>query len=104
MTTLVVSPGSCGYTVIIRVEKAEERGKFKLSIETECKHVKKLSESLSVLDRMDALAPIPANPVYVAAAKSLKHAACAIPSAILKALEVEAGLNVAKDVTFTFER
>jgi hypothetical protein len=32
----------------------------------------------------------------------LKHAACPVPSAILKAIEVEAGLNVAKDATIVF--
>ena len=32
----------------------------------------------------------------------LKHAACAVPSAILKAVEVEAGLNVPKDAVIRF--
>jgi len=42
------------------------------------------------------------NPVYRSAAKNLKHVACPVPSGILKALEVEAGLNVLKDASITF--
>ena len=103
MTRLVVNAGSCGYTVSIGVEKDTAR-KYRLDMVTECKHVRKLGETLTLLDRMDALKPISSNPVYIAAAASLKHAACPIPSAILKALEVEAGLNVPKDVEFKFER
>jgi hypothetical protein len=40
--------------------------------------------------------------VYQSAARRLKHAACPVPSGILKALEVEAGLNVTKDATIVF--
>jgi hypothetical protein len=40
--------------------------------------------------------------VYRAAGKHLKHPACVVPSAILKAVEVEAGLNVPKDAVIRF--
>lgn len=103
MTKLVVNTGACGYTIDIRVEKAAA-GKYSLTVETECKHVKALAEDLSVLSKMDVFTSILQNPVYQAAARRVKHAACPIPSAILKTLEVEAGFNVAKNMTFTFER
>ena len=54
--------------------------------------------------RGDALVGILKNPVYLAAARHLKHAACPVPAAVLKALEVEAGLNVKKDATIVFEK
>ena len=44
------------------------------------------------------------NPVYLAAGRHLKHAACPVPAAVLKALEVEAGLNVKKDATIVFAK
>ena len=50
---------------------------------------------------MDALVAIPENPVCRAAGPRLKHAACPVPAAIIKALEVAAGLNVPKDATIT---
>ena len=103
MTKLVVNTGGCGYTIGIRVEKAAA-GQYSLTVETGCKHVKALAEAIPVLNKMDVFIPILQNPVYQAAARRVKHSACPIPSAILKTLEVEAGFNVAKDMTFTFER
>ena len=103
MTKLVVNTGGCGYTIDIRVEKAAA-GQYSLTVETGCEHVKALAGDLPVLKEMDVFIPILQNPVYQAAARRVKHSACPIPSAILKTLEVEAGFNVARDVTFTFER
>jgi hypothetical protein len=105
MTKMIVNSGGCGYNVIIAVDE-DKAGKkrYTLAVETECKHVNLLAKDLPTLNMADALTGIPANPVYQAAARTLKHAACPIPSAILKTLEVEAGLNVPKDVTMVFMR
>ena len=40
--------------------------------------------------------------VYQSAGKHIRHTACPIPTAILKAIEVEVGIAVAKNVTITF--
>ena len=105
MTRLIVNSGGCGYTVIIAVEKDETaRKRYTLAVVTECKHVNLLAKDLPTLNMADALTPILANPVYQAAARRVKHAACPVPSGILKALEVEAGLNVPRDVTMVFEK
>lgn len=104
MTRLVVNSGGCGYHIIIRVEKVEgSKMTFLLRMATECKHVRLLGEDLPTLEMFDALKGIFENPVYRAAARRLKHAACPVPSGILKALEVEAGLNVPRDVTMVFD-
>ncbi len=73
-----------------------------LSADTNCEMVKKMLEDIAILDRFAPLTGFQNNPVYRSAAKHLKHVACPVPSGILKALEVEAGLNVKKDVTITF--
>ena len=101
MTKVVVHSGACGYTVTITAEKGHG-GKIAVSLDTECEMVKKMLADIAVLDRFAPLAAFSANPVHLAAAKHLKHAACAVPSGILKAVEVEAGLNVAKDVSIVF--
>jgi hypothetical protein len=44
------------------------------------------------------------NPVYIAAAKHYKHAACPVPSGIVKAIEVACGLALPKDVSFKIEK
>ncbi|HYA86954.1 MAG TPA: hypothetical protein VEI57_07825 [Nitrospirota bacterium] len=101
MTKLIIHSGACGYTVTIIAEKAQG-GKISLTLDTECEMVKKMPVDISVLDQYVPLAGFLTNPVYQSAAKHLRHGACPVPSGILKAIEVEAGLNIPKDVTFSF--
>jgi hypothetical protein len=88
-------------SITIRTEKLKD-GKIALELETDCAMVLKMLEDIAVLDRFAPLTGFQNNPVYRSAAKHLKHVACPVPSGILKALEVEAGLNIAKDVSITF--
>jgi len=101
MTKVIVHSGACGFIVLIYAEKSE-RGKIAIRIDTDCEMVKKMIEDVAVLDRSAALTTFQNNPVYRSAAKHLKHVACAVPSGIIKALEVEAGLNVPKDADICF--
>jgi hypothetical protein len=101
MTTVTVNSGACGFSVTIRAEKGKD-GKIAVSLDTDCEMVKKMLEDIATVDRFAALTGFQNNPVYRSAAKNLKHVACPVPSGILKALEVEAGLNVLKDAGITF--
>jgi hypothetical protein len=103
MTRVVVTAGACGFTTVIRAEKAPERS-VDITVESGCAMVQKMAAEIARLGRRDALVGILNNPVYLAAGRHLKHAACPVPSAVLKALEVEAGLNVKKDATIVFEK
>ena len=47
--------------------------------------------------------PLTKNPVYQAAQASGCHASCAIPCAVIKAVEVAMGMAVARQVRFSFE-
>ncbi len=86
---------------VIEVVKKDSRT-YTLKISSECEMVVKLGKEVPELTMMDAFKRIMNNPVYRKGATCLKHVACPVPSAVLKALEVEAGLNVPKDVTITF--
>jgi hypothetical protein len=101
MAKVIVQPGSCGFSVSIRADKGQGKA-ISVTIETDCEMVRTMAADIKTLDRFAALAGFTTNPVHHAAAKHLKHAACPVPSAILKAIEVEAGLNVAKDATIVF--
>ena len=103
MTRVVVKSGACGFTSVIRAEKGPERT-VDVCVESGCAMVQKMAAEITRLGRRDALTSILNNPVYLAAGRHLKHAACPVPAAVLKALEVEAGLNVRKDATITFEK
>ncbi|OGW45670.1 MAG: hypothetical protein A2078_10140 [Nitrospirae bacterium GWC2_57_9] len=103
MTTVMVDAGACGFSTTITVEKSKD-GKMTLALETRCEMVQKMLEDIAILDRFATLSGFQNNPVYLSAARHLKHVACPVPSGILKALEVEAGLNVAKDVSTVFSK
>jgi hypothetical protein len=103
MTTVIVNAGACGYSITITAKKNKDNT-IAVALDTECGMVKKMLEDIAALDRFAPLTAFQNNPVYRSAAKHLKHVSCPVPSGILKALEVEAGLNVMKDATITFDK
>ncbi len=103
MTVVTVQSGACGFTTTITVEKTED-GNLSVTLDSQCDMVQNMSGDVAILDRFAPLTGFKKNAVYEAAARNLKHVACPVPAAILKALEVEAGLNVAKDVTIHFAK
>jgi hypothetical protein len=103
MTTVVVNSGACGFTVTVKAEKGKERT-ISLSLDTACEMVQGMLGDIATVDRMVTLIGFRDNPVYQSAAKHLKHVACPVPSAILKAIETEAGMNVPKDARIEFIR
>ncbi|OGW33670.1 MAG: hypothetical protein A2X58_12970 [Nitrospirae bacterium GWC2_56_14] len=103
MTKVIVNSGACGYTVTITAEKGKDK-KIAVFLDTDCEMVGKMLADIALVDQRVTLTNLRDNPVYQSAAKHLKHAACPVPSAILKAIEVEAGLNVSKDVRIEFIR
>lgn len=103
MTKVIVQSGACGYTTTVTVKKNAE-GKMSVTLDTDCAMVRKMLGDIAILDRFAPLAGFQSNPVYKSAARHLKHVACPVPSGILKALEVEAGLNAPKDAAITFVR
>jgi hypothetical protein len=103
MTKVIVNSGACGYTITITAEKGKEK-KIAISLDSACEMVKKMLADISTVDQRVTLTGFRDNPVYLSASKHLKHVACPAPSAILKAIETEAGLNVAKDVRIEFVR
>lgn len=103
MTQVVVAAGACGFSAVIRAEKGPKHT-VDISVETGCAMVQKMAAEIASLGRREALLGIAKNPVYQAAGRHLKHAACPVPAAVLKALEVAAGLNVPKDATIVFSK
>ncbi len=103
MTTVVVNSGACGFIVTIKAKKGKDKT-VEVAIETGCEMVQKMQKEIATLDRMAVLTGFGNNAVHRSAAKHLKHAACPVPAAILKAVETELGLNVARDVTILFKK
>jgi hypothetical protein len=101
MTRVTVQSGICGFSVLVTVEKDRERN-LRILLDTECEMVKKMAEDISFLEFRAPFATILHNPVYRSASKNLRHAACPVPSGILKAIEVELGVCLKRPVSITF--
>jgi len=103
MTKIIVNPGNCGFSVSITAEKGAGK-KVCISLETDCEMLMKMSPDIAELDMQSLFMNHISNPVYRSAALHLKHVACPVPCAILKAAEVEMGLCVPEDVKMKFNK
>lgn len=103
MTKVRVDPGQCGMAAVVEVHR-RGKGVFELRITSACDMTMKLAEKVPTLTLADAFKRLLENPVYKKGATCIRHVACPVPCAVLKALEVEAGLGVPKDVTIVFIR
>jgi len=102
MTKVIVNPGICGFKSIIKVTKLV-RERFSIEISTDCKQVSNLAESLAEVNPFEIMKSMKECVIFQEASKHLSHIACPVPVAILKALEVEAGLALPRDVCIHFE-
>ncbi len=104
MATINVDPGICGMITVVKAE-SEDGQTCTVSITSPCESIKAMAEELKEVDGFAAaFTPFADNPVYVAAGKHYKHAACPVPSAVVKAVEVACGLALPKDVTFKISK
>lgn len=99
-----VDPGICGFPCRIMARKNGRKTAEVEVLSCDCKHIQILSGYLTELTLKDIFLPMTRNPVYIAAEKSGCHASCAIPMAILKAVEVSMGMAAPKDVEIRFQR
>jgi hypothetical protein len=102
MTKVVVNPGICGFVTTIEVTK-EAKHRVSISINSDCEHMAELGKSLKELDVWDVLKPRADCEVHRQASGHRLHSVCPVPIGILKAIEVEAGLALPRDVIIRFE-
>jgi hypothetical protein len=101
-TEVEVTSGICGFNTRIKAEKAEGK-KIRITLSSDCEMVAKMQNDVAELEMIAAaFTRFLENPVYRSASKCLKHVACPVPSGILKALEVEAGLCLPKNASIVF--
>jgi hypothetical protein len=104
MSKVTLHAGACGFKVVV---KAEKTGKnlFRVNLVSPCEMVKRLNQELSEREfGTEVLSSIKNSEIYGLSSKHIKHVACPIPSAILKAIEVEAGLAVPRDIKIKVEK
>jgi len=97
-----VDAGVCRFITDI-VGTTDDGMTIKLNIVSGCPSVKKLAAEFKEVMLFDSIStPITENPIFVACAEHLPHAACVIPSALVKVCEVAGDLGLKKEVTLQF--
>lgn len=97
-----VRAGVCGQETTIEAMKTSQT-KVTLSIVTSCERVQALADSLAELDvGSEMTRPMNQTRTYVVAAEHLCRNSCIVPAAILKAMEVAAGLFLPESCAIEF--
>jgi hypothetical protein len=99
MAKAEIDAGICGFHTACIATKNRD-GTVHLTLESDCKAVTKLGEQLQEVDPMREISWRRSMPrTHELAPGCLSHPACPVPSGIIKAIEVEAGLALPKDAT-----
>ena len=102
MVIVNVQAGACGFATKIEADADGEL--VKLTISSDCQAVQELGRELQAVDSMDVFAPFGETEIHGACRRHLRHSACPVPCAILKAVEGAAGFALPKDVHITMSR
>lgn len=95
-----VMSGICGMITEIRATSQDPSGMVYLEINTRCESIQGLADRLKVVNPEEEISFRGDGPQTLRmAAKHCKHAACPVPSGIIKAIEVAAGLALPKDAS-----
>lgn len=103
MSKVKVNGGNCGFNSVINVEKID-RTTVRVNVQSDCERVEAMNSDLAELDwRRSLFGKMNESRVYQIASQHLKHTACPVPTAILKAIEVELRLALPLDIVIHFE-
>jgi Family of unknown function (DUF6951) len=98
MASAEIESGICGFCTTVKTTM--EGRKVRVEFETDCGYVEQLAEALTEVDPFREISYRGEGPVTLRlAAEHLVHPACPVPSGIIKAIEVEAGLALPKDAS-----
>ncbi|HHW10765.1 MAG TPA: hypothetical protein GXX29_12405 [Firmicutes bacterium] len=87
-----VFTGNCGFDAEITMRSGDDGDKVELAGVSSCSKVQGLLQKLTGVSAMElALTLLPQNPAVAAAGECRLHAACPVPTALIKAAEICAG-------------
>ena len=98
MARAEIDPGACGLHTTVRATQNGD-GEIHLEVESQCAAVRKYAEQLGSVDPFKEFAWRGRPRTHELAPGCLSHPACPVPSGIIKAVEIEAGLNLPSDVS-----
>ncbi|MBN2041181.1 MAG: hypothetical protein JW864_14150 [Spirochaetes bacterium] len=92
-----ITAGICGFSTTVNAVMEDDD--CKITIETQCQHIKKMAEELTEVDPYQEISFKGELPLtYELAIKYLPHAACPVPAGIIKAVEVASRMALPKDL------
>lgn len=104
MATARIDAGVCGYHTTVKAE-ADDNYLVLLQIESQCEAIQRLAEQLTEVNALNEISFQGESPETLQkGAKYCAHAACPVPSGILKAIEVAAGLALPVTATIEVEK
>ena len=100
--TIEVDAGPCGMKTIIHAVQEEDM-MVRLDIESDCHHILKMSWRIKPVNPYTEVeSPIIETDIYKWASEVLPHAACPVPSALVRAVEVASDMGVKRDAAIRF--
>lgn len=98
MAKINVNPGICGLTTKINVSTDDMQTAI-IEIDSKCPYISAMQNDIKELDAYsECFARIGEGEVYKSANRNCKHAACPVPSAVIKGMEVACRLALPKNV------
>ncbi len=99
MATVEIDAGVCGHKALITATRGEGY-RVKVCVESDCPHVQKIAEDVDEVEALQQIGLRNGLPsVLEAAYARCAHAACPVPTGIVKGIEVAAGLALPSDVS-----
>jgi len=99
-----VEPGICGMPAVIRMH-TDDGKKVEIEVRSTCESVNRFAAEIGEVDVFAELYSKGGEPVVLKAAQThCGHRACPVPVAVLKGLEVAAGLALPCDATIHIEK
>lgn len=97
-----VQAGICGFHSEIKASSSDQR-QVDIEFRTDCPNLKSLEEELKQVDAFkECFAKFGDSPVFQMARKYVRHAACPVPTAIIKEIEIAAKLALPQNVVIEF--
>lgn len=104
MIKVEVNAGVCGFHSTIRVD-ADKKRIAQIEFTTACPALKPLEEALKEANGLEEVyAKVGESSVFELSKKFVRHAACPVPTAIVKGIEAACGLALPRDVEIKVSR
>ena len=91
MTSAEVDCGSCGFKALIRA-RSDADGQVTVELESECPMLRQFASRLHPIDPYTDGESFFRSSIYQAADACLRHIDCLVPVAVVRVVQVEAGM------------